>query len=159
MIPEPIRAAAWESAKVHKVELNLVLAMIVVESSGNRFRTRFEKNWSYFKDIDIWAFKRQITENTERIMQMTSWGLMQVMGSVARELGFVGDLPELTDTRIGIEYGVKKIVNVQKKYSSATDIIAAYNAGRVVMENGRYKNQHHVDKVMAALYELSKEKT
>lgn len=158
-LTDEIRNAAWESSKIHKVELDLILAMIHVESSGNRYKIRFEKNWSYFKDVDIWAFNRQISENTERISQMHSWGLLQIMGSVARELKFDGDLPELTDNKIGVYYGTMKIKQLQNKYISTLDVVAAYNAGLPKKNaSGRYLNQGYVDKVMSALSEIQKGK-
>lgn len=151
MITDQVRAAAWAASAHFNVDLRWILAMIIVESEGNTYSTRYEKNWAYFKDVDIWAHKRRVTDNTERIHQMTSWGLMHVMGSVARELGFDRDLPELCDPIIGAHFGTKKIVQLQKKYSTLEDIAAAYNAGTVVkLPDGRYKNQHHVDKVIKA---------
>ncbi len=159
IISDQVRVAAWEAAQIHKVDFNLLLGTIMVESSGNTYATRFEKHWAYFKDVDIWAFKRRITENTERTMQMMSWGLCQVMGAVARELGFDRDLPELTDPKIGAFYGAKKLAQLSKKHTKLHDVIASYNAGiPKILPDGRYANQNYVDKVVAAMGEIQRGK-
>jgi soluble lytic murein transglycosylase-like protein len=51
-----------------------------------------------------------ISETTERRWRATSFGLMQVMGQVARERGFTGEwLTELTNPEVGIEYGCREL--------------------------------------------------
>lgn len=71
----------------------------------------------------------RITEKTERIHQATSWGLMQVMGAVARELGFDGPMPQLCDPHYGIKYGAKKLSQLLTKHGPAPLALSAYNAG------------------------------
>jgi soluble lytic murein transglycosylase-like protein len=78
-----------------------------------------------------------------------SWGLMQIMGSVARQYGFKGNLSSLTEPEINIEIGCKHFVS---KYSvEPKDMISAYNAGSPKKTpEGLYVNQGYVDKVCAA---------
>lgn len=76
---------------------------------------------------------------------------MQVMGVVARELGFDGILTELCDEELGIAYGCKQLVRLKKwqRGYSESDIIAAYNAGSARFDKqGNYENQSYVDKVL-----------
>ena len=90
---------------------------------------------------------------TERQDQMTSWGLMQVMGAVARELGHTGPLSDLLDPPTGLFYGCLHLRRFRAKYDIWPDVIAAYNAGsprRVAGQIGPYVNQSYVDKVLAA---------
>ena len=145
-------AHVQEIAPIHNLDPLLVSAIIQVESSGNKWSTRYEPLWHYFKDIDAWSRKiiPHTTVNTEMIHQQTSWGLMQVMGSVARELGFDGHLPELTQARINILLGCKQLVRVNRPGYIVDDQIAAYNAGSARRSaNGLLENQSYVDKVKA----------
>ena len=66
---------------------------------------------------------------TEFNAQCTSRGLMQVMGAVARERGFVGQfLTELCDPETGIEYGVRQLTIFLKKYELRMALLR-YNGG------------------------------
>ena len=63
--------------------------------------------------------------------QRTSWGPMQVMGAVARELGFTGDLAELS-SHLGVEYGVKHFKALHTQFINEDGIegvVEAYNRG------------------------------
>jgi soluble lytic murein transglycosylase-like protein len=127
----------------------LIKGIVKTESNGNQWAVRYEPNWKYF--LTPWVFRDslQITEDTERIMQATSWGLMQVMGSVARELGFKDHLTMLTDPELAIRYGCLQLIKMSKKYSTIEDCIAAYNAGSARrLAGGQYYNQSYVNRVL-----------
>jgi soluble lytic murein transglycosylase-like protein len=58
---------------------------------------------------------------TEEIARSTSWGLMQVMGQVAREHGFKNEfLAELCEPAVGLEMGC--LVLARKLTSTAGDL-------------------------------------
>lgn len=155
MISDEISAVIWECSKTFSLDEKLIKAVVLAESEGQPFKNRHEKNWTYFKDVDIWAQKRCVTEITERMNQMSSWGLMQVMGSVARELGFDRDLPELCIPQVGVYFGSMKLRKLSDKYHNPYDMIASYNAGRPVLTSvGHYKNQSYVDKVCSLMREI-----
>lgn len=136
-------------AQRHDLDPLLVGAIIRVESAGNPFSVRYEPHWIYFKDVPDFARRLMITEATESLMQMCSWGPMQVMGAVARELGFTDYLQKLCEPVLGITYGCKKLQAIKRRYSSTEDIVAAYNAGTPKKnERGVYFNQNYVDKVL-----------
>ena len=80
---------------------------------------------------------------------MISWGLMQVLGAVARERGLRSKyLSALTEPMIGIRFGCAHLAWFRdKKGYSGDDMIAAYNAGSPRKKNGIYVNQGYVDKV------------
>lgn len=148
-----------EAAKAISEELGidakLVMAICLVESNLVTWSCRYEPGWKYFLNIEEWAQKLGQTINTERMQQATSWGPMQVMGSVARELGFKGHMPQLVVPEIGIRYGCLKLLSLMKRYSDEKDVIAAYNAGSARKDyNDRYVNYAYVDKVMANLTKL-----
>lgn len=135
----------------------MVLAMIDTESAGCRWVTRYEPNWAYFTQIERFArtVKPNITVQTERMLQATSWGLMQIMGAVARELGHDGHIPELLQPRVNILFGTKKLQALKRPGYSTDDQIAAYNAGRVVkLSSGLYQNQVYVDRVRSKWNQL-----
>lgn len=134
------------------VDEKLAKSICFVESSWETYRTRYENLWHYFYYPHICSNKLLISLETEKSHQMTSWGLMQVMGSVARELGFDDYMPKLCLPEHGLFYGIKKLSLLKRKYPLISDVIASYNAGRPAHSpDGRYVNQNYVDKVTAAL--------
>ena len=166
------------SALYYKIDEKIVKSIIVVESSGKTYAQRYEPNYIYLWDCksqkpymlsnrskipdDFYAQAKNgsamSTRETEFHGQKTSWGLMQVMGAVAREYGFDGYLAELCIPNIGIDYGCRHFSSYVKRYrhsqTALHDAIAAYNAGSAVrMDDGKYRNQVYVDKV---LFQLTK---
>ena len=125
----------------------LVYAICQVESSLNPSATRHEPHYRWL------VGDHETMSHTERHDQMTSWGLMQVMGAVARELGHTGPLSDLLNPATGLFYGCLHLRRFKAKYEVWPDVIAAYNAGsprRVAGQIGPYVNQSYVDKVLAA---------
>jgi soluble lytic murein transglycosylase-like protein len=121
----------------------VLLAMVKTESSFDTMAFRFEPN--FYK---MYASNKPLGESA-------SYGLLQVMGCTARELGFKGDLTQLFTPEIGLQYGVAYFMSRLKKYGKLMDAIAAYNAGSVRLDSlGKYKNQVYVDKVMQNKKEL-----
>lgn len=151
-VEQTIRACA----KIAGCDEELALAVARVESSWNKFATRFESEWRYFYQAARFANILVTTVQTEMIHQQTSWGLMQIMGSVARELGYVGHLPALCDANLGALMGCIKLASIGKRYEKMTDVIAAYNAGSPVHNiKGGYQNQVYVDRVMIEYMKLT----
>lgn len=136
-----------------QIEPELIMAIIKTESSFNKDAVRYESNWKYFFETGQHAKRLEITIITETIMQATSWGLMQVMGSVAREHGFTGPMHNLTIVSDNLFYGCKHLKKFMDKYKNIPDAVASYNAGRPVMINNKYKNQAYVSKVLNLLSE------
>ena len=125
----------------------LVYAICQVESSLNPSAVRHEPRYRWL------VGDNETMSPIERQDQMTSWGLMQVMGAVARELGHTGPLSDLLDPPTGLFYGCLHLRRFRAKYDIWPDVIAAYNAGsprRVAGPIGPYVNQSYVDKVLAA---------
>ena len=138
------------AASEHKLDTYLVAAFVSVESSGQRFKTRFEPGYKYLLDPGKWARSLVISEETEEKHQMTSWGLMQVMGATARELGFDEDMPRLTNASVGLRYGCLYLKKCMVRYpNEKSAAIAAYNAGSARQrDDGEYINQSYVDKIL-----------
>jgi len=161
-------------AEAYHVDHRLVAAICQVESSGNPKAIRREPHWQYWHKPEEWARKfvdpkaaglvatrpkeeqlawaaAQLEAEKER--QRHSYGLMQVMGAVCRELGYAhATMDLLFEPAIGIAYGCK-VLQKLSKYTSVADKAAAYNAGlpRKDPNTGEYRNQKYVGKVLALL--------
>lgn len=140
----------------YDLEERLVKAICYVESSFQPFASRYEPMWRFVSDASKYAYLCKTTVQTEIMQQSTSWGLMQVMGSVARELKFINYLPMLCLPEHGIEMGCKQLARLSKKYVVRNDLAAAYNAGEAKHNSmGKYINQEYVDKVMKAYDDMA----
>src|SRR6266550_1899123 len=103
--PEIIELAR-RIAAAHGLEPALVCAVIEQESAWNSWAVRCEPGFlSRYVAPLYTAGKLSATEAYSRSM---SWGLMQVMGQVARESGFAEpSLAELCDPPVGLEWGCR----------------------------------------------------
>lgn len=143
-----------QACQARKLDPILVAAIISVESAWNNWTVRAEPQFKWTWMVEEYAPKLQITETTERTLQKTSWGLMQLMGGTARELGYEGMLTQLCLPELGLDWGLRYLARIAKRHTQLTDQIAAYNAGSPRRgAGGQYKNQGYVDKVLAAMVE------
>lgn len=135
-------------ADAENVPKNLLGAIVQTESANNKWAVRFEPHYKWLFQTKENAKNNGITEATETVMQMTSFGLCQIMGAVAREYGLKGPIFQLLDEKTNLEYACKLLKKLASRHTERNDIIAAYNAGSPIKGlNGRYKNQEYVDKV------------
>ncbi|MBZ5529478.1 MAG: lytic transglycosylase domain-containing protein [Acidobacteriia bacterium] len=86
--PEDLLALARQAAAVHGLDAALVCAVIEQESAWNPWAMRFEPAF-YAKYVAPLCGANALSP-TEAQARAFSWGLMQVMGQVARENGFSG---------------------------------------------------------------------
>lgn len=143
-----------DTADQYKLPVKLVKAIVKVESGGNPWAIRYEPGF-YTRYV---AGKRYKTfpgcsYNTEGKMRACSFGLMQIMGQVARELGFDQlFLTELCNPATGLDWGCRKLAQQVERYDSDLEsAIAAYNAGSAKRNaTGVWQNQEYVDKVRKA---------
>lgn len=134
------------AAKKHRVPTRFILATIqqesgcipFVEHGGKQYvvAQRPEPNWRYFttvKGIPISRedAKKQLPQE-EFDLQSSSLGMMQIMGSVARELGFTGRLSDLLEVETNLFWGCKKIARLIEKHKALEDVAEAYNSGRAI---------------------------
>jgi len=146
----------YDIALDHEIPWVLLAAIVQAESAGETLAVRFEPHYKYTVDIDKHARENSISKETELVLQKTSFGLAQVMGGVARELGHQKSLLELLQPEIGLKYGCLQLKRIAKRYSERSDIIASYNAGSPIKNmTGQYKNQQYVDKVTSYLLALN----
>lgn len=165
------------STNAHDFSLpyNLVHAVVEHESSRRIFAFNPEPPYRYYWDVAKNAPFRKCTDaelksesppadfpflpgygprDAEWWGQAASWGLMQVMGAVARELGMKGDIASLCDPEIGVQFGCMHLANLRKRFYTKfgyDGVVAAYNAGSPrVLASGVFENQIYVDAIHKA---------
>lgn len=158
MIDPAVLARIGWHAERQGLDPILVQAIVEHESGGDPFVSRYEPHWRYLLSPRDYASRLGITGATEEMLQSMSWGLMQIMGSVARELGYDSHLVRLTDVELGLYWGCKKLKLLSRQYGEESDWIAAYNMGSPrKTPGGLYQNQKtYVDPIAARLRELRK---
>jgi soluble lytic murein transglycosylase-like protein len=145
-----------EAADFHMHPVNLITAIVSVESSFNPSAFLHEPRF-YARYILGGMFKPipPCSKETEAWARATSWGLMQVMGQVARERGFKGTfLTDLCIPVVGIYWGCEHLGYLRSRYEKTHGIegvVAAYNAGSPRKNHtGKFINQAYVEKVREA---------
>lgn len=147
---------ARDAAIRHQLDPNWVFAIIQTESAGLPAAMRYETSWKYLTRPDFYAHRLKITLETETQLQKFSYGLMQVMGSVAREYGYADSLALLVEPFRALEYGCRHLKNFRRRYPLGRDWIAAYNAGSPRKSpDGTYENEAYVKKVVGFWSELT----
>lgn len=148
-----------KAAENFRLDANLIRAIIKIESNFNTWANRFEPGCTYAVNISDYSHKLLISYETEENNQHSSWGLMQILGCVSRELDFTDNLTMLCQPDIGIFYGCKQLRRIadRKDCPFETDIISSYNQGSPLRTpGGLYRNQGYVDKVCGELMNLRK---
>ena len=126
------KSFAYTAARVQGVNLALLCAVIEHESSWNPWAIRYEPG--FFAAYVLDRQEQLHLSDTEARARAFSWGLMQLMGEVARELGFTGDLASLCDPATGVEWGSKKLVQCLNAHLNDVDTgLLKYNGGGDLM--------------------------
>lgn len=127
LIPPASRLAlVTPTALKFGLQPSLVAAVCEQESSWNPWAIRFEPAFEarYIKPALPDA------PTTREITKAMSFGLMQIMGEVAIELGWDGKfLTELCDPATGILYGCKKLQRCYLQHRDDSTSLLAYNGG------------------------------
>lgn len=138
---QELERLAQVAAASHGLDPALVKSICHHESQNwKQWACRYEPGFygRYIKDMQLSV--------TEKTMRATSFGLMQVMGQVAREFGFAGDfLSELFDPVHNLEYGCRKLVQcMDRANADVKQALLFYNGGG----NPRYPDLvlQHMDK-------------
>lgn len=159
------------AARAHILPACLVGAIVQVESSGIRGAIRAEPGYRYLWDVRAGKPFRPLTDDelaaavppsdfparegesaaTEWWGQRMSWGPMQIMGAVARELGFARPFGALCDSYTGLQFGCQYLALLVHRFRAQygwPGVVAAYNAGSPRRDDkGRWVNQGYVDAV------------
>jgi len=132
LMVERVRRQFWplicEQAQTWGLTPELVGAVVCQESGGNPNAMRVEPKWQYH-NLDL-PRPRGMSRDTEWWGQATSWGLMQVMGTKARELRFEGWWPALCQPDLGLYYGAKALGTfLDKANGDQVKALLRYNGG------------------------------
>jgi soluble lytic murein transglycosylase-like protein len=117
-VPPELLSLARTIATQHALPPALVCAVVEQESAWNPYAIRYEPAFRmrYVAPLGL--------SSTEEIARSISWGLMQVMGQVAREHGFTGKfLAALCDPATGLDAGCQVLAS--KISASAGDLTLA----------------------------------
>ena len=128
-VPPEIIDLARRIATEHALDPALVCAVIEQESAWNTWAVRYEPSFLSRYVAPLYpAGKLSATEAYTRAM---SWGLMQVMGQVAREFGFQQpSLAELCDPATGIEFGCRILAKrLARSRGDVSAALLAWNGG------------------------------
>ena len=161
-------------AEMTELPAMLVSAMVLTESGGDQWAWNPEPHYRYLVDATTGAPFRRLTADEIRSQvppkdfpsmpgladdrdaewwgQQASWGLMQVMGAVAREYGFKQHFPALCDVHTGLQYGCRHLGRLRDRFLERhgwEGVVAAYNAGSPRRDSLGWVNQGYVDKVRA----------
>jgi soluble lytic murein transglycosylase-like protein len=129
LVPPELIDLTREIAAAHDLDPALVCAVVEQESAWNPWALCYEPAFlSRYVAPLYTAGKLTATEAYARSM---SWGLMQVMGQVAREHGFDGDsLAELCDPVVGVDFGCRILAaRLVRARGDATAALLAWNGG------------------------------
>ena len=115
MPPDPaLIALAKQFAVTNNLYPELVCAVIEQESAWDTWAYRYEPEF-YQHYITPLLDRGEVKTRTEATMRATSWGLMQIMGQVAREYGFQGPFLSalcVPETGIRIGCGVAQVTTM-----------------------------------------------
>jgi soluble lytic murein transglycosylase-like protein len=121
-------AGKW--AAKYSLDTSLVCAVATHESSWNPWACRYEPLFfsHYIQPLINNGTVHTITEGT---MRASSFGLLQVLGQVARENGFSGQfLTQLCDPDTGLDFGCRKLQKCVLAHPGDTRAaLLAYNGG------------------------------
>lgn len=138
-MPSDLKNHIFKAAYENDLSPRLIAAIILQESGGNHFATRYEPKFfekyirgknrqtlgGYFPDQSICNL------TTELYLRSTSFGAMQIMGQVAREQGFIADyLAELYEPETNIDIGAKFFAHLLKqKNNNVEAALLKWNGG------------------------------
>lgn len=80
-----------------------------------------------------------------------SFGLMQIQCDTAKNLG-TKNCQNLFNPYYNIKIGLKLLADLETRHDEIDDLIAAYNAGRVIKKKNEYINQNYVNFVKSSYY-------
>ena len=140
-----------EVAAAHGLDPRVVEAVVMVESSGRTHAYRYEAGfWAKYL-ANHPDYRGAVPERAS-----ASYGLMQVMYPVAREMGLTSPDPEvLFVPRVGLDYGCRKLASLMKwAEGDLVRALAAYNGGKGGNTTPPYRNLAYAERVLAALVHI-----
>ena len=150
VVPPDLWALCKVSGPKYGITPNLLAALAWKESSFYSFAFNPEPRFPYFVDTRTGLPFRKVTDaevaskvpptdfhslygdlDQEWWLQQASIGLCQIMGAIARGMGFHGrSLLELVKPDVNLDLGAHFLSKQISRFGSAADGLSAYNAGR-----------------------------
>lgn len=145
------RAELERHADAYRLDADVVHAMVLQESGGNPWAWNPEPRYPYFWDVRARGPFRRVGEaelkskqppsdfptlagdrDQEWWAQQASWGLLQIMGALARERGFRGPyLSQLCDPELNLDLGCAIFADLVRWAGGDVWVaVAGYNGGR-----------------------------
>ncbi len=146
--PVGLEALIAETSQRHELPPELVAALVQVESGGDPWAVRYEPGF-YRRYIEgkEWSAFGVCSQETEHQARAMSFGLLQIMGEVARELGCkLPFLSQLCDPATGLEWGCRYLARLRQGLdrthgdASWECVCAAYNGGPAVVTGANTHN-------------------
>jgi soluble lytic murein transglycosylase-like protein len=141
-LPFGITALVTDAANRYGIDEFLLVSQVIQESGGNPSAVRYEPGYRWlWPSVSAVVPVAPCSLETERILQMCSWGLLQIMGAVARERGFKGAfLADLAaNPALALDLGAQHLALKISRYANIRDALSAYNAGSPTPNNfGKY---------------------
>jgi hypothetical protein len=146
-----------DKSKRYGIDSSLVKAIVDVESSWVETAFKFEKSLyeKHMQKPD--SFKVVPPENldTTLVLLSSSIGLMQILGSTARSIGFNQRLCSLFTPEINIDIGCRYLAMLWKNYYNKHGIkgvISAYHDCKpLIRDDWTFVNQDYIDKILLAM--------
>lgn len=133
---KPYEKIIKDNAKKYNLKSEIVAQVILQESGGNPYAFRYEPAFfdKYLENKLPYTlggeFNAEISINSEIRFRAFSFGLMQIMGQTAREMGFQGYLPELYEAEKNIDLGCKILRRNLDEFNNDYKLaLSAYNSG------------------------------
>ena len=128
-VPSQLVLLARRAAAAHSLDPALVCAVVEQESAWNPWAMRYEP--LFFAKYVSSLYTNNKVSASEAYARGFSWGLMQVMGQVARETGFDAlFLSALCDPEQGLAIGCKVLrKKVDAAAADTTRALLAWNGG------------------------------
>lgn len=148
MLALPYDVISLVTAK-EQVDPKLLAAVAQHESSGNQWAIRFEPAYHYLYKPQDYSGPLGCSLDTEICLQKFSFGYMQIMLAVARQLGFKDHAAKLFEPETNFRLGAKHLKSFLVKYGNVPDALSAYNAGAPRKAvTGKYINAAYVENVL-----------
>lgn len=156
MVSDGLLHVIIEAAAEYDLPPENVLAVVLQESGGKPNAKRYEPGF-----FEHYIVPLGVDDPEEAKGLATSWGEMQVMGQVAREMGYTGPFQTILDDHtLAINLGCRHLAAKYKRYFRRygwDGVFAAYNGGSVRFDfEGKFVNQRYVDEVNEKL-EIAKQ--
>lgn len=130
MTRDELIALAQKKAAEHGLSPKIFCGLVERETQWNAWKIRYEPGF-YEEYVQKMVNAGAIHDETEAHGRAISWGLGQVMGETAREMGFTGDFAQLCEPETGLEYTARILRHdIDRASANVTAALQRYNGGK-----------------------------